>query len=110
MLLGTAACAPQSRFEWGSYEPALYAYYKDPSDRASYEKALTQAIAAGRKSNKIAPGLCAELGYMHLEDGNLVQARADFDEEMRLFPESRPFLTGVTKRMAPPATAKDHVS
>jgi hypothetical protein len=108
--LGTAGCAPQSRFEWGSYEPSLYDYYKNPGDRAQYEKSLTLAIASGRKSNKIAPGLCAELGYMKLEDGNVAEAQSSFDEEMRLFPESRPFLTGVTKRMAPAAATKDTVS
>jgi hypothetical protein len=110
VCLGAAGCAPQSRFEWGSYEPSLYDYYKNPSDRAQYEKALTKAIADGRKSNKVAPGLCAELGYMKLEDGNTADAQASFDEEMRLFPESRPFLTGVTKRVAPSDAAKDHVS
>lgn len=108
--LGTAGCVPQTRFEWGSYEPSLYQYYKNPSDRAQYEKSLTQAIALGRKSNRIAPGLCAELGYMKLEDGNVAEAQTSFDEEMRLFPESRAFLTGVTKRMAPAAGSKDHVS
>jgi hypothetical protein len=95
------ACAPQTRFEWGSYEPSLYAYYKNPSDRPQYETALLKAIETGKKSNKIAPGLYAELGYMRLEDGNTDEAQRNFDEEMRLFPESKPFLTGVAKRMAP---------
>jgi hypothetical protein len=108
--LGTAGCVPQTRFEWGNYEPSLYQYYKSPSDRAQYEKSLTQAIASGRKSNRIAPGLCAELGYMKLEDGNVAAAQSSFDEEMRLFPESRPFLAGVTKRMTPTAGTKDPVS
>lgn len=100
-LFALTACAPQTRFVWGNYEPALYAYYKNPSERLVYEKALTDAIDAGRKSGKVAPGLCAELGYMQLDDGNLVAAKASFEEEMRLFPESRPFLTGVITRMSP---------
>jgi hypothetical protein len=104
------ACAPQTRFEWGAYEPSLYAYYKSPSERVKYEAALTKAIDLGKKSNKVAPGLYAELGYMRLEDGDIAQAQVNFDEEMRLFPESRAFLSGVTKRMAPTVAAKGAAS
>ena len=104
LFLGAAmlcACAPQTRFEWGAYEPSLYAYYKNPAEKAQYEVALVKAIDMGKKTNKVAPGLNAELGYMYLEDGNFGAAQARFDEEMRLFPESRPFLTGVSRRMTP---------
>jgi len=99
LMLG--ACQPATRFEWGTYEPALYSYYKSPSDRAQYQKALVNAIAQGHKTGKVAPGLCAELGYLQLEDGSFDAARASFEEEMRLFPESRQFLTGVIQRMTP---------
>jgi hypothetical protein len=103
-------CAPQSRFEWGAYEPSLYAYYKNPADKAQYEAELTKAIALGRRSGRVAPGLCAELGYMRLEDGNSPEAIVDFNEEMQLFPESRPFLSGVVQRLAPTGTAKGPTS
>lgn len=98
-----SACAPQTRFEWGTYEPSLYAYYKNPSAEPQYEAALVKAIAAGKKSNKIAPGLYAELGYLKLDEGNIAEAQVDFDEEMRLFPESRFFLGNVSRRAAPVA-------
>ena len=102
--LALSACAPQTRFEWGNYESSLYVYYKSPSERAQYETSLTKAIELGKKSNKVAPGLYAELGYLHLEDGDAAGAQTNFNEEMRLFPESRAFLSGVSKRMAPTAT------
>ena len=101
--LALCACAPQSRFEWGSYEPSLYAYYKNSSERVAYETALVKAIDLGKKSNKVAPGLCAELGYMRLEDGDAAGAQANFNEEMRLFPESRFFLGNIARRTAPGA-------
>ena len=96
-----AACQPATRFEWGSYEPSLYAYYKSPSDRAQYQVALVSAIEKGRKTGKVAPGLCAELGYLQMEDGKFMEARQSFDEEIRFFPESRSFLTGIMQRMQP---------
>jgi|WetSurMetagenome_2_1015567.scaffolds.fasta_scaffold749992_1 hypothetical protein len=94
-----AGCAQQSRFVWGNYENSLYTYYKSPDQRAQYEASLVKAIELGKKNGKVAPGLCAELGYLQLENGNLLEAQKDFAEEMTLFPESRPFLSGVVQRM-----------
>jgi hypothetical protein len=96
--LALAACATPSRFEWGSYESSLYAYSKRPDLRPQYRTALEKAIAEGRRTNRLAPGLLAELGYLALEDGDTAQAVRLFEEEMAAFPESRPFLTDVVAR------------
>ena len=93
-----SACATPSRFEWGSYEAALYSYAKAPDKRPAYRAALEQAVEKGRKSDRVAPGLLAELGFLHLEDGDTAAAITLFQEEMRRFPESRPFLSGVIAR------------
>jgi hypothetical protein len=94
--LGTlCACAPATRFNWGTYEDSLYAYYKSPDQREQYREALIAAIEKGRADDKVAPGLLAELGYLYLEDGNLARAQELFQEEMTRFPESRPFLTRI---------------
>lgn len=90
-LAGAAAltaCAPTSRFEWGSYEQALYAYSQNPENRGVYKEALERAIERGRARNAVAPGLLAELGYLYLEEGNSAEAMRYFREERTLFPES----------------------
>ncbi len=97
-IIGLTQCAPATRFSWGDYENSLYVYYKSPSERKVYEKALTDAIERGRQQNTMAPGLLAELGYLYLEDGDTVRATALFREEMQRFPESRPFLTRIIDR------------
>jgi hypothetical protein len=97
-LLLTACATSASRFEWGNYEGALYAYAKKPDMRPQYRQALETAIDQGRKTNRLAPGLLAELGYIHLEDGDTAEAVHLFDEEMLVFPESRPFLRGIVAR------------
>lgn len=102
-----AGCATPSRFEWGGYEAALYAYAKKPELRPNYRAALEKAIEQGRKTNRLAPGLLAELGYLDLEDHNEVEALRHFNEEMAAFPESRAFLSDVVARVGGQAkTAK----
>ena len=91
-LVTLCACAPATHFTWGTYEDALYAYYKSPTERGEYRDALIAAIERGRTQMNVAPGLLAELGYLYLEDGNRARAQELFEEEMMLFPESRVFL------------------
>lgn len=93
------ACAPTTRFEWGAYEGALYAYAKKPETRPQYRSALESAIQKGRLTNRVAPGLQAELGYILLEDGDKAGARTQFEREMHDFPESKTFLRGVVDRL-----------
>jgi hypothetical protein len=93
-----AACATPSRFEWGGYEGALYAYAKKPTLRENYRQALQKAVDEGKRTNRLAPGLLAELGYLSLEDGDTIHAVQFFEAEMQAFPESRVFLTGVIAR------------
>ena len=95
-----SACAPTSRFEWGGYEGSLFAYSKHPEHREAYRQSLKQAIDAGKASNRLAPGLYAELGFLSLEDGDRAAAETFFNQEMSAFPESATFLKGVMARGA----------
>ncbi len=94
-MILTGCATNSSRFEWGNYESALYVYSKKPDKRPEYQAALQAAIEKGHKEGKVAPGMLAELGYLYLDDGNVADAIPLFEEEMRTFPESRPFLTTV---------------
>jgi hypothetical protein len=91
-LMAVAACAPTTRFEWGSYEPALYAYAQNPERRDVYKSALEQAIERGRARDAVAPGLLAELGHLRLEEGDTAGAVKLFQEERTRFPESAQFM------------------
>jgi len=63
---------------------------------------VVAAIDRGKKQNNVAPGMLAELGYLYLEDGDMAQARALFQEEIQRFPESQPFLIRILERSAVP--------
>lgn len=99
LALGLAACATPPRFEYGAYEPTLYAYYKKPEMRDKFETALEKAIEKGEASDRLAPGLYAELGYLHLDQGDEAGAIQLFEKEASAFPESAFFMTGVVNRL-----------
>jgi len=99
--IGASLCAcatPSNRFEWGGYEGALYAYAKKPERRPDYRVTLEKAVEKGRQTDRVAPGLLAELGYLYLEDGDTQHAVPLFEEEMRRFPEAKPFMTSIIAR------------
>ena len=99
--LAVTACAPTTRFEWGTYEQALYAYTQNPESRSVYKTSLEQAIERGQKRNAVAPGLYAELGYLHLEEGDSAAALKHFQQERALFPESARFMDRVISQIEP---------
>lgn len=99
IILTVAACAPTSRFEWGGYESTLYAYSKSPEAREVYESSLVAALRNGEASNRVAPGLNAELGYLYMEEGRIAEAIERFEAEKSLFPESQRFMDGVIGRL-----------
>ncbi len=98
--LGLGGCATQQRFEFGSYDAALYAYSKHPDELPRFEKALEDAISKGRAGGHIAPGLQAELGYCYLGEGKRAEALALFKAEMADFPDSRQFLSKIVEQNA----------
>jgi hypothetical protein len=98
-VLAVSACAPASRFEWGTYENALYAYSKTPEAKEVYRSSLVAALRNGEASNRVAPGLNAELGYLYMEEGRTAEAIQYFEAEKRLFPESNRFMDQVITRL-----------
>lgn len=97
--LAITACATPPRFEYGTYEPALYAYYKKPEMADRFEQALEKAIEKGEASDRLAPGLYSELGYLQLLQGDQAGAIALFEKEAKAFPESAFFMNTVVSRL-----------
>lgn len=93
------ACAPATRFEWGGYEQALYAYAQNPENRNVYRTSLEQAIERGERRDAVAPGMYAELGYLYLEEGEAERAVQNFQRERALFPESAVFMDRVIQQL-----------
>ncbi|MAN73640.1 MAG: DUF4810 domain-containing protein [Cytophagaceae bacterium] len=99
-------------FEYGSYESSLYTYYKKPDMREKFRTSLEKAIEKGEQTDRLAPGLYAELGYLYLQDGDVKTATAMFEREAAAFPESRYFMTSINERLgqAPSEQSSDATS
>ena len=102
VLAGCAA--PQSRYEWGSYEEVVYASYlaRDDVPAEKQVELLEKDYQIARAANKrMPPGWHAHLGYLYYEVGRADQARQELMTEKAEFPESAVFvdrlLANVTK-------------
>ena len=84
-----AGCGPQTMYQWGSYEKDLLKYYKHPESVGKFLEHLDKQTAKSEKKNKkVAPGLYAELGYLHYKAGDPKRASDYFMKEKETWPES----------------------
>ena len=108
MAIALCGCATHTqRYTWGSYDPSLYAYYKDPAKEAALEQALAASIsAADSHQGQVPPGIYAEYGYLQLQQGKNSIAVEFFNKEKAQWPESAVFMDRMIKvaSTSPPAS------
>lgn len=94
-----AGCATNhQRYDWGSYDPSLYAYYKDPTKEAALAESLAAVIStAGSNQALVPPGIYAEYGYLQLQQGKNLAAVELFKQEEAHWPESKIFMDRMIK-------------
>jgi len=84
-----AGCGSQTMYQWGSYEKDLLKYYKHPESMPKFLEHLDKQTARSeKKGKKVAPGLFAELGYLHYKAGDPKRASDYFTKEKENWPES----------------------
>lgn len=95
-----SGCVAQPMYQWGGYEPMLYAGYKDPNKMEEMRLGLERHIAAMDKSGqKIAPGLLAELGTLYLQSGSSDKAISMYKRERDTWPESKGLMDAMIKNL-----------
>lgn len=104
-------CAAPSLYQWGDYEPMLYAGYKDPAKMEVMKVTLEEHIKELEKSQqKVAPGLYAELGTLYLQAGDSTKAIAMYSKERDTWPESKGLMNAMIKNLERRNTASGDIA
>jgi hypothetical protein len=104
LALIAAGCATQhQRYNWGSYDPSLYGYYKNPAKVGELSASLAAVIdAASTNHATVPPGIYAEYGYLQLQQGKNLTAVDLFKQEENHWPESKVFMDRMIKVASTP--------
>lgn len=90
------SCGNKQIYYYGNYSKTLYGCEKN-NDEASFLKhkeELDRIIAESEKNSMlIPPGICAELGFLHLKNNDIKKAVSLFEKEAEIFPESKHLMT-----------------
>ncbi|MGF7453692.1 DUF4810 domain-containing protein [Pasteurella bettyae] len=92
-----AACGSKKEntdlYYWGNYSDVVYAHYNETGDFAKQEDSSNQIISQAKQSSKpVAPGVYGHLGLALLKQGKRAEAKAAFQQEQALYPESTTFM------------------
>ncbi|MFK7860470.1 MAG: DUF4810 domain-containing protein [Granulosicoccus sp.] len=103
LLMLSACVAPNPPlYRWGEYEDIIYTGYKNPgsSDPVTDASLLSEDMARTEAEGKqVPPGVRIHLGYLYYAQGREDEARALFELEREIFPESQVFVDGLLSRM-----------
>jgi hypothetical protein len=105
LATGAGCAGTPSLYRWGIYEDLLYESYKNPggADPVTDAARLAEDIArTDAEGLAVPPGVHAHLGYLYASQGDLGLARAHFERERELYPESTVFIDGILARMEQP--------
>lgn len=99
LTVALAGCS-STLYDWGGYEDMLWRMHKGDFSPEKETQALSaeidETLAGGRK---VPPGKLATLGYFYYRAGDREAARACFEREKQLYPESAAFIDGMIGRM-----------
>ena len=96
----TGCAAPTNLYQWGGYDFALYAGYKDVTKMEELRVKLEAIVGETEKQNKkVAPGLYAELGTLYLQGGSADKAIIMYARERDAWPESKGLMTAMIQNL-----------
>lgn len=98
-----SSCGPTQLYNWKDYENASYNYVKK-SDEASLNKLLASyenIINATHMRGVPPPGVYADYGYLLIKKGEIKKGLECLKLEISIYPESKPFIERIIKRVEP---------
>lgn len=100
-VLLLASCTTQKPlYSWDKYEITSYNYLKNSDEKSTQELIETyQKIIEKQKGtrNAIPPGVCADYGFLLLQEGKTKEGKELLMKEIALYPESKVFINRILK-------------
>lgn len=95
------SCAAPSLYNWKGYDDAVYAYTKSADEKSQQEliQVYENLIKNLGTSNKPAPGVCADYGYLLIKKGEKEKGLQLLKMEVTNYPESAQFINLIIKRV-----------
>lgn len=92
--------APKPLYQWESYQPQVYEYFKGEAKEAQVAKLEEGLQKINATGNKVPPGYHAHLGMLYLSMGKDDQMVQELRTEKALFPESASYMDFLLKNAA----------
>lgn len=103
LVCTAAACTTQTAlYDWKGYDNAVYAYIKSPEQQSVDNLMMVYTKLMNSKAGLRQvppPGLCADYGYLLLKQGKIDEGKELLTKETMLYPESKPFVDLILKRV-----------
>jgi len=102
LLIGGCVVPSGEIYRWGKYEDVVYQNYKKPGSRSSANDAAILAedmVYTESLGHQVPPGARIHLGYLYFSQGRTSEARAMFEKEKQIFPESAVFVDRLIARL-----------
>lgn len=96
LLVGCSS--PKTLYQWESYQPQVYEYFKGEEPKEAQAEALERDLQKIKSTGSTPPpGYHAQLGLLYSSLGKDDQMVQEFRTEKALFPESGPFMDFLLK-------------
>ncbi|MHC2146319.1 DUF4810 domain-containing protein [Pseudomonas sp. 210_17 TE3656] len=96
-ILLTGCTTQKPLYQWESYQPQVYQYFKGESKEAQVEALERDLQKIRAKNGAVPPGYHAQLGLLYSSLGKDDQMIQQFQTEKVLFPESTAYMDFLMK-------------
>jgi len=100
VLLLVSCTTQKTLYSWGKYEITSYNYLKNTDEKSIQEIIENyQEIIEKQKGtrNIVPPGVCADYGFLLLQEGQKEKGKQMLMKEIVLYPESKIFIERILK-------------
>ncbi len=95
-IVSLTGCATNKNlYNWGSYEPQIYSYFKGDSPEKQINELEAHLAEMNSNGSKPPPGFYAHLAMLYSKVGREAEVKNMFEMEKNIYPESKIFINNI---------------